>query len=239
MAISDKIGNTNSTVVNQLCRSDGVLFRPERPATAMDSTFLTNGPKGEMWHTYASDNQQRFFVEYIMITNLTESYVFSWKELQSTQDDDNPPNRKIASTYVTFEWTNPGDYHWLKSNSSDIVFPSCPQNLTTFYSPFHLFVFVPVSEQSNWILFGEMSKQLPISRQRFASIEHESSDRFRLQVIGVNDEQVTVTIGHSEHALGKIDFYSVQCSFTSTEDTSNMEITCDTTNGCQCGLFHP
>ncbi|CAF5227024.1 unnamed protein product, partial [Rotaria magnacalcarata] len=91
VALSDKIGNANITVVNRLCRSDGVLFRPERPATAMDSTFLaSSGPKGEMWHTYSSDGQQSTFVEYVMITNLTEPYLFSWNELSNTEEDDNP-----------------------------------------------------------------------------------------------------------------------------------------------------
>ena len=99
VAISDKIGNTNTTVVHRLCRLDGVLFRPERPAIAMDSTFLgSGGPKGEMWHTYSSDQKQSFFVEYVMITNLTKPYTFSWNELFNTQDDNSM--RKISDTYV-------------------------------------------------------------------------------------------------------------------------------------------
>ncbi len=237
VAISDKIGNTNSTVVNRLCRSDGVLFRPERPATAMDSTFLaSNGPKGEMWHTYASDAEQLLFVEYVMITNLTESYSFSWKELANTYDDDNT-NRMISDIYVAFELNNPTDYYWFTStNSSTILMPTCAQDLITFYSPFHLFVFVPYSKLSNWILFGELSKQLPITKQRFASIQYTSdaTDSFRLQIIGVYGEKVSVTIGHSEQALGKIDIYTVECSFVAVQDLSAMIITCETENGCQC-----
>jgi hypothetical protein len=239
VAISDKIGNTNSTVVNQLCRSDGVLFRPERPATAMDSTFLsTGGPKGEMWHTYASDGQQRVFVEYVMITNLTEPYRFSWNELFNTQDDDNA-NRTIADIYMAFELNNPKDYYWLTKNSSNILFPACPQNLITFYSPFYLFVFVPVSKLSNWILFGELTKQLPITKQRFASIEYTTNvtDSIHVQVIGIQGEQVSVTIGHSEHVLGKIDIFTVQCSFASAPEISTMQIICEITSGCRCDLF--
>jgi hypothetical protein len=200
----------------------------------MDSTFLgTGGPKGEMWHTYASDAQQTTFIEYIMITNLTESYRFSWKELFNTQDDDNS-NRIISDIYVAFELNNPNDYYWFTStNSSTILMPTCAQNLVTFYSPFYLFVFVPFSNISNWILFGELSKQLPITKQRFTSIEHVS-DSLQLQIIGVYGEKVSVTVGHSEHVLGKIDIYTVQCSFTSVEGLSTMIITCETQNGCQC-----
>ncbi|CAF1257177.1 unnamed protein product [Rotaria sordida] len=173
VAMSDKIGNTNLTVVNQLCRSDGVLFRPERPATAMDSTFL----------------EQNFFVEYVMITNLTESYTFSWNELFNTEEDDYP-NRRISDIYVVFELENPRDYYWFTStNISTILIPSCAQDLITYYSSFHLFVFVPFSKSSNWILFGELNKQLPITRQRFV--------------------QTSITIGYSEHVLRKIDIYTV------------------------------
>jgi hypothetical protein len=200
----------------------------------MDSTFLgEGGPKGEMWHTYASDAQQTFFVEYIMITNLTESYTFSWKELLNTKDDDNS-KRIISNIYVAFELNNPSDYYWFTStNSSTILLPKCPQDLTTFYSPFHLFVFVPFSHISNWILFGELSKQLPITKQRFGFIQYVS-DRFRVQVIGVYGEQVSVTIGHSEHALGKIDIYTIKCSFLLEQGISTMIITCETENQCQC-----
>ena len=140
VAISDKIGNTNATVVSRLCRSDGVLLRPERPATAMDSTFLgTDGPLGEVWHTYVSDAQQRLFVEYVLTTNLTESYRFFWKELFDTEDDDQP-QRVISDIYVAFGLQNPLDYHWLTSTNSSpsILLPSCAQNTTTFFSPFRL-----------------------------------------------------------------------------------------------------
>ncbi|CAF3583034.1 unnamed protein product, partial [Rotaria sp. Silwood2] len=234
---SDKIGNTNLTVVNRLCRLDGVLFRPERPATAMDSTFLgTGGPKGEMWHTYSSDVQQNFFVEYVMITNLTESYIFSWTELLNTQEDDNPI-RIISDIYVAFELDNSIDYYWFTStNSSTIFMPSCAQDKITHYSPFHLFVFVPYSKLSNWILFGELNKQLPITRQRFLSIQNapNGSDSLQINVIGVYGEHILITIGHSEHVLGKIDIYTIQCSFLSIEGISIMIITCETETGCRC-----
>ena len=239
MAISDKIGQTNSTVVNRLCRSDGVLFRPARPATAMDSTFRSiGGPNGEMWHTYASDEQQTLFVEYVMVTNLTESYRFSWEELFNTQNDEHT-RRIISSAYVVFDLAAPMDYDWLTSNdSSTIRIPACAQNLTTFFSPFHLFVFVPYSPLSKWILFGELTKQLPISKQRFKMLDYASTvseERLQLDVIGAGGEQVSVTVGYSEQLRGKIDVYTVQCSFLSTPGVATMSIHCVASNGCRCG----
>lgn len=234
VAISDKIGNTNTTVVNRLCRSDGVLFRPERPAMSMDSTFLgSGGPQGEMWHTFSTDGQQNLFIEYVMITNLTESYLFSWNELSNTQDDDYPM-RIIADIYVVFELDNPTDFHWFNSDkSSTVLMPSCAQNLTTHYSPFHLYVFVPFSEVSNWILFGELNKQLPITKQRFDSVQY-SSDNFQVDVIGVYGEQVLVTIGYTEQAFEKIDILTVKCSFASMPEISTMRITCKNPSQCEC-----
>ncbi|CAF1343833.1 unnamed protein product [Rotaria sordida] len=142
-----------------------------------------------------------------MITNLTESYTFSWNELFNTEEDDYP-NRRISDIYVAFELENPRDYYWFTStNSSTILMPSCAQDLITHHSPFHLFVFVPFSKLSNWILFGELNKQLPITRQRFV--------------------QTSITIGYSEHVWGKIDLYTVQGLLT-------MIITCKTEAGYQC-----
>ena len=240
VALSDKIGNTNATVVNRLCRSDGVLLRPERPATAMDSTFLgTGGPLGEVWHTYASDAEQHFFVEYVMVTNLTEPYGFFWKELFDTEDADQP-ERVISDIYIAFDLQHPLDYYWLTSTNSSpgILLPSCAQNATTFYSPFHLFVFVPYSTSSHWVLFGELSKQLPITKQRFEQIHPGASagpsDSFEVRVTGVSGEQVSVTIGYIEQALGKIDLQTVQCSFSSAQDLSTLLIVCNTNSGCHC-----
>jgi hypothetical protein len=203
----------------------------------MDSTFLgTDGPQGEMWHTYGSDLQQTVFIEYVMITNLTKPYKFYWNELFNTQDDDNP-KRMISDVYVAFELNNPKDYYWFtSSNSSSRLFPSCAQDLTTFYSPFHLFVFVPFSTISNWILFGELNKQLPITKQRFELVQN-SSDSIRIYVIGTYGEQVSVTIGHSEHVLGKIDIYNVKCSFVSVQGISTMIINCEIADGCQCNTI--
>ena len=85
-------------------------------------------------------------------------------------------------------------------------------------------------------MFGELDKQLPITKQRFSSIRNvpSVSDSLRVQVTGAYGEQVTVTVGYSEYVMGKIDIYTVQCSFLSIQDISIMTITCETEIGCQC-----
>ncbi|CAF1102529.1 unnamed protein product [Didymodactylos carnosus] len=237
VAISDKIGNTNSTVVNRLCRSDGVLFRPRKPATSMDSTFFgVGGPDGELWHTYGSDLQQTYFVEYVMATNLTQSYEFAWNELLNTVDEDTP-RRTISDVYIVFSLNNLTDYYWITStNPFTFLIPSCPQNLTTYYSPFHLFVFVPAQKESKWILFGELAKQLPITQQRFSSVQFSSrpADSLQVDVIGIDGEEVLVTVGFSSQVLGRIDIITVQCSFRTMQPTTIMTMSCNVSNGCQC-----
>ncbi|UJR14497.1 hypothetical protein I4U23_001493 [Adineta vaga] len=191
-----------------------------------------------MWHTYGSDAQQTIFVEYIMITNLTESYAFTWNELATTQDEDNL-NRNISNIYIVYDLNNPMEYFWLTSeNSSKIIMPSCAQDLTTFYSPFHLFVFVPVSQVSNWILFGELNKQLPITQQRFDLVQFSfnTTDRLDLHVIGVSGEQVSITIGHTKHVFEQVNIYTVQCLFQSISEVSTMIVTCEIDHGCSCHI---
>lgn len=197
----------------------------------MDSTFLgIGGPQGEMWHTYSSMNSSQFFVEYVFITNLTEPYRFTWNELLTTQDDDNT-NRVLSNTYIGFDLNQPTAYVWLTSdNSSSIQFPECRQNSITFNSPFHLYTFVPFINQSHWILFGELSKQLPITKQRFISID-SSSEIFSLQIFGIENEQFIVTIGYVQNSFGKIDLLQIDCSFNST---SVKTITCQTADTCHC-----
>ena len=57
VSIADKAGDTNSTIVNRCVRSDGRILQPDKPATAIDSTFsqttagARTAPEGDIWST--------------------------------------------------------------------------------------------------------------------------------------------------------------------------------------------
>ena len=206
----------------------------------MDSTFLfsSSAPQGELWHTFGADAAQNVFVEYVMSTNLSQPYEFFWNELFDTTDDQ-IPERIIAETYVAFDVDNPSNYSWLTSDrSSSLRLPASPQNQTTFHSPYHLYAFVPYSETSKWIVFGEVNKQLPLTRQRFQSITRTSNttnSNLQIKVIGVNHERVVVTIGFSDQTHGQVQLLISACAFTTQDEVSTMTITCDSvTRQCRC-----
>lgn len=55
VAMGDKVGVTNATLMSRTCLGDGTLFRPERPAMPIEATFLAEGaPEGDVWHTTAT-----------------------------------------------------------------------------------------------------------------------------------------------------------------------------------------
>ena len=58
-----------------------------------------------------------------------------------------------------------------------------------------------------------------------------SNDKLYLQVFGIENEQVTVTIGYAQQALGKIDIIQINCSFNTT---SIKTLTCQTADICRC-----
>ena len=61
LAPGDKIGGSNTSLILSTCRADGVLLKPDRPATPIDSYWSvrafgvaepeTKGPRGELWST--------------------------------------------------------------------------------------------------------------------------------------------------------------------------------------------
>lgn len=51
---SDKIGYANRTLIMQTCRDDGLLLKPDKPATSIERTFGETPPQGEMWTTYSN-----------------------------------------------------------------------------------------------------------------------------------------------------------------------------------------
>jgi hypothetical protein len=44
----------NKTLIMQTCNADGLLLKPEKPATAIDRSFFPSGPKGEVWQTFSN-----------------------------------------------------------------------------------------------------------------------------------------------------------------------------------------
>lgn len=236
VSISDKIFNTNVELVGRLCRTDGFLLRPSRPATSIDATFLAeNEDLGEILHTFSTDDQQTIFYEIFLVTNLTRNFTFSWQNFLQT-DDRHFPQRKFSQFYLVFDRNQPQQVQWFSPNRSEtesFLFPSCPQNLTTFFSPFHLFVFIPLDENSKWIVLGETEKFLPVSRQRFQSIS--TGDSLRVQIFGVNGENVTISVAFIPNLFGSIEIFQVSCLFDpNAQPLTTMNIFCSETVPCHC-----
>ena len=65
IAVGDGIGDTDAALVRRTCRSDGVLLKTDRPAFAIDATWLQEafgrgGPAGEVTATYTQIGAQRW-----------------------------------------------------------------------------------------------------------------------------------------------------------------------------------
>lgn len=59
VAIGDRIGHTNATLVNMACMPDGTILKPSRPFLSIESMFSPSGPKGELWSTFTNVSGSR------------------------------------------------------------------------------------------------------------------------------------------------------------------------------------
>lgn len=102
VAIADKVGDTNKTLLLRTCTESGTLLQPDKPATTIDVQFAsTTAPPGHIWNTYASVGGQHYY--YSLSIDVTTTY--------TVQPTDFWPPMQVAAgavQYVSRMWHQNG-----------------------------------------------------------------------------------------------------------------------------------
>ena len=194
VGIADGMGLTNITLVNRTCRSDGLLLKPSKTLTAIDSTFVplqrndsTKPFVGFLPLTPDGDcTPQRPCSPSVYQTHSSVSGK-TWHQLLSIHLGPFRPQRSdffpelSAHMYAMREsrWTpceNGSTYS--TSKCAVMVSPSSLPDITTGAHrvdglgavAWKLFTFSPVLS-NGWTLLGETTKIVPISPVRFLSVD--------------------------------------------------------------------
>ncbi|CAF3945609.1 unnamed protein product [Rotaria sordida] len=190
----DAINYTNVSRVMKCCRQDGLILKPDRPLTMIntlisDWAFYNNVSQGELYSTRTTINDQTFHVifasamkrDYLVYPSMIgaqSGVIWSYdnRNMISTFDDDNPLN--ISATQC-----------------DDL-------SICLWYvSPLH-----PLNDISGtqYALLGEWNKWTAVSQQRIISI-----------VSDIKSSQVTITIqGTSSEIVPIVVFHTVLLSIT-------------------------
>jgi hypothetical protein len=175
---SDRIGGSDRALIMRTCRKDGVLLKPDRPATPIDIMFLYNkniftGGK-KPWVVTTESEHEIGKTTYLAAFNL-------WP-------------LSMYEPYVTLEEAGVSGPHLLfehKSGESKVVsekvcFGWMPPEEGFYY------VLCPVLENGMAVI-GEIEKFATMSKKRFPSVRMEQ-DALVLEVEGVPGEGVTLAV---------------------------------------------
>jgi len=187
IAPGDKIGYSNSKLIMKTCTADGLLLKPDKPATSIDETFFrlafnNSGPFGQVWSTYTNIDGYEF--NYVFAAELTSIYQLFPESIERNRVVPNPKQRKILGNYA-YQY-NATNTTYQFDNNNPIAFKKCGRH------DFQLWYIAP-QLFNGWILLGETTKFIPISKQRIISISATSEpNQITVKIRGVPKEQVTL-----------------------------------------------
>jgi len=176
---SDAVDGSNATLIMMICREDGMLLKPDRPAMNIEATFLSRafslpGPQSEVWNTFTIINDNIWY--YVFGCQLSSPYNFQ------SNDFVIPPLSSNQFVYYQYNLTNAKNINLNTFNSITIPSGSTPGDS-------YLYIVAPIFANSGWVFLGEVNKFIAISKQRFLQVTDEPLG-VTLQISGSNGENV-------------------------------------------------
>jgi len=179
VGISDKINYVNKTLVLQLVNIDGLLLKPDRPATSIDATFSFNPPNGELAVSYSSIGGYNWY--YVLGAEMIQEY-----QLKPSQLYPLLPNNQTSMR--RFNWHIPKTSISDFSESKPLIIHPNDKKIQWDFS-YH--VIVPTLS-NGFLIYGEWNKFVTMSTYRFTSIV-EGSNKVDINVQGgVNEKSYCI-----------------------------------------------
>lgn len=231
VAFSDEIGHMNGTRLARLCRADGVVLAPDAPATAVDGVFTTVPdrssvpPAGpifqtglvEVWQSRVQYDGDLSWYQ-VLAVDLAAPFVLHMRR-------DLHIDSSMVATFLVFDYANMAIPPLAMLDAATPTFTISPKPGEKSASiPFSYLQVIPVLPRSGFVLLGELSRYVPVSKRRFSAIIDKPS-QFEATVVGSAGERVLVHLLSS--ATGPL--ISVECVIIS----SSASLRCSQSS-CQC-----
>lgn len=203
VGVGDGIGRTVRHIVLRTCRKDGLLLKPDRPATPIDRMFLPHARPfiTAAWSERPGLGRWTYLAAYHLASEHPERTLEDrlWAELQTdpgfpVEDMFVFPKRVgdwhvdlredlgLAGTYLVYDWRRGEVVHAEEGRFEMLPFER-------LYD-FAYYVVVPVLD-NGLALIGETEKYVTLADRRFEAIVSEK-DGVRVTVAGVPGERVTL-----------------------------------------------
>lgn len=226
VAPGDKIGLMDRDIIMRACNDEGLLLKPSRPITSVDSGFARRafgdgsaGPAGVVMTTYSAIGGLRF--DAILAAALNDTYHVSSRDLAPTRPEHDAaeagrsgPQRGFVAYTHAFAGGPSGSAAILNVTArgpfqaaSDLRLPVGPCGRADF----ELWYTSPVLP-GGVVLLGELSKWVPVSPQRVLTIASlEGSGETRVQVQGGVGEVVALAFATLADLEAHRPITTVQC----------------------------
>jgi hypothetical protein len=189
----DGVGGGDPALVMSLCRADGILLKPERPAISLDAywvrkQFGAGSPQplgasmtdGQLWSTHVElsvttaafpKGSQVALWHLVTAIQLEEAYSLSLAELRSaTAAWGGSVASPRAGEPVAALWSESGNPTAFVCLSDELPLALAQGDPKLGYGSLQYYVIAePLS--NGWVVWGEAGKIIPVSRQRVLSLE--------------------------------------------------------------------
>ena len=154
---SDKIGYVDKSLILKVCRADGLLLKPDKPATPLDKCFMPDGPSGDVWDTYVRLGGKQW--HYLLVANQPMPCEITLADLG------------LASSYVVLD-SDSGKLATFDATNHLVVGPMTSERPDRVM-PFRYFIMAP-RDETGIAFLGEIDKFITVSRERFTAISTNS-----------------------------------------------------------------
>ncbi len=199
----DRVGEADAELLAQTCRADGLLLKPDRPATPIDAVFFdhrrpftvhTWSDRGEFgrWHYAAAfhlarEHPQRTALDriwpYVSYGLQDAGSMFVFPEQVADRHLDLTRDLGASGESVIFDWRG----RTAKTALDVTLWPE----MADLYD-FSYFVVAPVWP-NGLALIGEVDKFVTVADRRFTSMAFDG-DAVRLELAGVSGETVSIWV---------------------------------------------
>ncbi len=187
VAPGDKIGMVNKDIVNSVCRNDGFLYKPDRPITACDITYIRNR---KYYLARTVSNHGDLTWHYTLALNLWPRRV---KDTQYTIED-----MDFSGEFVRYNWF---------TNETQKVNSCTPVAQDLKYEEYVYEVFAPILDNGMAII-GDPSKYVTMNDTEFSDPK-ERSGKLMVTVNNIEDE-VSELLVYTENDPKKITLDEVE-----------------------------
>jgi len=183
---SDSVGNLNYSLIMRTCTQNGLLLKADKPATAIDSTFLRSSTANllQVWDSFTQIGNNRW--HYILAADLDVAYTVA------TADIELAGIRSYVFDYFAF--LNGTRKVSLFDDEHDLQIPNLQKTMDTASGvvPFKYYVIAPVLK-SGWVLLGETQKFVTVSNQRITSLV-DTSTSLVITFAGTSGEELPISL---------------------------------------------